>query len=919
MSGPRPLGLLALLIVASLLLPTNLFAVVVSAQGADETVVNEWVEVQFDITFSSFSDITVKVRYDIYEADLGLTYGVPASMFRSHLDSDPGIKQEYLDEAEADLRETINGTLGSLNLQNATVTLTPATVLSMGVNVTGDPYREPVSIVTSGKVTINPACLGLMPGASVDDLVRGTLKMGGILNLSVTLHAKAGHLNKFHIVPPAGFYFKAGLALTGTRDLSVDARPSSTEITEKTYLALVAASPADLKDRIDALADVDVKDLDEVVLSVNLSIYAVDSTKVSPYFPGVLGIYLVSSDGLRMAVAQGVLSWEDIRTLSVQPQIDALQSQLSVMLSGPLSLKFQWDNSSLEGYDVSSMTGRPVRATLTGSGALDMKGMSKHIAQDALWSGAKVPFQIGIYNDLNWSVKMTLPQNLTLEGTGLAPSGTINGRETYRWNKAYNPLKGDIARNGTWVPDHNGSVNIRIEVLSVDYDLIRVLAQHQTTLKFRVSVTIALDGLTLDSDLRKGLPGNVTLERANADLIRALIADGKVERAKIDDMVDDLSVKLQMQMAAALDRDVDFRVFLDEHSLDKNATGPILMKGSATISVEKDLNSKNSLISFLDTSKTFYLQGKEGWIVTYTIMLPKGIEIYKVTRSLKQTDFKQQPMVSKDKRSLVEVLDGDQDDNVTIYVKPTFDKTLSVIIVQPLCILSIVLVIVAIIGAVYMWRVYKRKARLKAMAPRKHRVQPPPVRIRERSRGAEMLERDGQHIDKYHKLQPHLHQHRLPLKTWKSEEGTDEDIPTPRAPVHRTPPTRPPKPVHVGDVMEAPVPRAMVPLAQPKPYLPQKPAAPVQPKHVTGGQERFVTCPSCKRRFSVHPEAEALECPHCGKKGKTAPKKPHIIGPQPASKAIRCPRCGNAIVYNEGQENIRCSKCGKEGKVKKKA
>jgi|GEM_PF-6993783 len=913
MSGPRPLGLLALLIVASLLLPMNLFAVEVKAQGADETVSNEWVEAQFNITFSSFSDINVNVRYDIYEADLGLTYGVPASMFRSHLNSDQNLKQEYLDKAESDLRETINGTLGSLDLQSASVTLAPATIISMGNNVTGDPYREPVSIGTSGKVTINPACLGLGPSASVDTLVRGTLEMGGILNLSVVLHASAGHLNKFHIIPPSGFYFKAGQALTSTRDLSIDARPSNITMTDNTYLALVAGNPANLKDRLDALAMVDVKDLDQVSLSVNLSIYTVDSTKISPHFPGVLGIYLVSADGLRMAVAQGLLSWDDIRSLSVQPQVDALQSQLSSMLSGPLSLKFQWDNGSLDGYDVGTMTGRPIKATLTGTGALDMKGMSKHIAQEALWSGAKVPFEIGIYNDLNWSVKMTLPQNLTLEGTGLAPSGTVAGRETYQWNKAYNPLKGDLARNGTWVPDHNGSVNVRIEVLSVDYDLIRVLGQHQTTLKFKVSVTIALDGLTLDSDLEKGIPGSVKLERANADLIRALIADGKVDRTKIDNMVDDQSQKLQMQMSAALDKDVDFRIFLDEHSLDRNATGPILMKGSATISVDKDLNTKDSLISFLDTSKTFYLQGKEGWVVTYSIIMPKGIEIYDVKRTLKASDFKQQPTVSTDKRSLVEVLDGDLDDNVTIYVKPTLDKTLSVIIVQPVCIMSIVLVIVAILGVAYFWRGHKRKARAKAMAARKHRVQPPPARVRERSQGASVLERDGQHIEKYRKLQPHLHQHRLPLKTWKSEEGADEELPVPRPAVWQ------PRPTHVGDVMETRVPKAVVPLAQPKPYLPQKPISPAQPKHVTGDQERFVTCPACKRRFSVHPEAEVLECPHCGKKGKAAPKKPHITGTLPATKSIRCPRCGNAIVYKEGEETIRCAKCGKEGKVKKKA
>ena len=911
MSGSRPLGLIALLIVAALLLPTNLFAVDVRANGTDLTPANEWVEAQFNITFTTFSDIKVNVRYDIYEADLGLSYGVPASTFRSHLNSDAGLKQAYLDKAESDLRDTVNGTLGALDLKDATVSLAPATVVSLGVNVTGDPYRQPVSIGTSAKVTINPACLGLGTGASVDTLVRGTLVMGGILNLSVVLHAAPGHVNTFHLIPPAGFYFKAGLAMTGTRDLSIDARNSTTNLTENTYIALVSGSPASLKDRIDANANVDVKDLDAVSLSVNLSIYAVDSTKISPHFPGVLGIYLVSADGLRMAVGQGLVTWDQIRSWSVQPQIDALQTQLSGMLAGPLSLKFEWDNTTLDGYDVATMTGRPVKATLTGTGALDMKGMSKDIAKAALWSGAKVPFQIGIYNDLNWAVKMTLPQNLTLQGSGLAPSSIANGRETFQWNKADNPLQGDIERNGTWVPENNGSVNVRIEIINVDYDLIRVLAQHQTTLKFKVSVSISIDGLTLDSDLKKGIPGNVTLVRANADLIRALIADGFVNRSKIDAMVSKQSQELQMEMSAAIGKDVDFRVFLDEHSLDRNATGPILIKGSATVSVDKDLNSKDDLGSFLDTSKTFNLQGRQDWVVTYTIIMPKGIVIYDVKRSLKASDFKQPPSVSSDKRSLVEVLDGDIEDNVTIYVRPTMDKTLSVIIVQPICILSIVLVIVAVIGGVYFWRAHKRKVRVKAMESRKRHVQPPPARIRERSQGAEVLERDGQHIEKYRKLQPHLHQHRLPLKRWVSEEETEEE--PPRTIV------RPPRPAHVGDIMEAPVPKAAVPLAQPKPYLPQETAVPAQQKHITGGQERFVTCPACKSRFSVHPEAEVLECPHCGKKGKAAPKKPHITGQQPATKAIRCPRCGNNIVYNEGQETIRCASCGKEGKVKKRA
>jgi len=908
MLGPRPGGLLAFLVVVALLSPLSLFSVDVRATGVDETPGPEWVEAQFNITFVSFSNITADVRYDVYEADLGVPTGVPASTFRSRLSSEPAVKKEYLDKAEQDLWTTINGTLGSLKLQNATVNVAPAAVRSLGQNVTGDIYRQPVSIGTSAQVTINPACLGLSASASVDRLVRGTLVMGGILNLSVDLRAQTGHLNKFHIVPPAGFYFRAGLALTSTSELSIDARNSTVALTDHTNLVLVSGAPAKLKARIDALANVDVQELDHVTLSVDVSIYAVDSTKISPHFPSVLGIYLVSADGLRMAVDQGLLSWADIKDLAVQSQVDALQKQLSGMMAGPLTLTFEWDQGSLTGYNVGTMVGGPVKAKMTGSGSLDLKGMSRHIADEALWSGARVPFKVDISNDLNWSVQMTLPKNLTLEGTGLAPTGAVGDREVYRWSKAVNPLNGHIARNGTWEPGQNGTVTVTIQLSNVDYDLIKVLGQQRTSFRFRVSVSVYLQSLPLDYDIKSSLPAGVTLDRANADLIRALIAEGKLDKSKIDSLVEDLSRQIKMQLSAALDKDVDFRVFIDQPTLGVNATGPIVLKGSADVTVEKSLNTQDSFGNLIDTAKRFYLQGRDGWTVTYKIGMPEGVEIYDVRRTLKASEFKVQPTVSKDKRTMVEVLDGELDDNVTIYVRPTFEKSIAEALPQPVCFMSIILVVVLIVGTVYYLRLRKRRALERAKDERRRRTQARPARRdrHDRAHGVSTLDRYGQNLEGYRKLQPHVHQHRLPLRHWKSEEGTEEEeLPRPTRTVQHT-------------VDRTPPPMAAVPLAQPKPYLPQKPAEPTTPKHITGAKERFVTCPACKRKFPVHPEAEVLECPHCGKKGKAAPKKPHITGARPATRSIKCPRCGSLITYGEEQEAIKCIKCGKEGRVKKR-
>ena len=905
----------ALLLVLALLLPLGQFPIGVQAQGTDDTPAPEWVVSQYNVTFGNFSDITVKVRYDVYEADLGLSTGVPASTFRGRIASEPGVKQEFMDKARQELMGIVNGTLGSLDLGNATVQASPGYIVSLGQNITGDIYRDPVSFGADAHVTINPACLGLPAGTSVDRLVRGTLVMGGILNLSVELKAKAGHLNLFHVVPPAGFYFKAGQALTSTRELSIDARNSTVDLGDHSYLALVYSVPAKLKARIDAPATVDVQKLDQVTLSVDLAIYAVDSTKVSPHFPSILGIYLVSADGLRMAVEEGLLTWAEVQDLTVQPQINALQSQLSGMLAGPMTLRFEWNQTSLSGYDAGVMVGRPVRARLTGNGSLDLKGMSRHIAEQALWSGAKVPFEIGIYNDMNWSVQMTLPKNVTLEGTGLAPSSIVGGRGTYSWDRAFSPLKGSLAMDSTWEPSINGTIDVKLEIVNVDYDLMKVLGQHRTAFKFKVSVNLALESMPLDDEIQSSLPADVKLERANADLIRALIAEKKLDRARIDSLVEDLSRAMKLQLGYALGKEVDFRVLVDEHTLNASAMGAIYLRGSATVTVDKDLNAKDSLGSLIDTAKTFHLQGQAGWMVIYRITMPDGVEIYEVHRSLKASDFKTQPAITKDKRTMVEILENDLDDNVTLFVRPTVEKSIAVALSQPVCFLPIILVVVAIVCIAYYWRGRRARAREKARTERGRRAQSARQHMEARhERGkATTLDKDGQNLEGYRKLQPHVHQHRLPLRQWKSE-GSEEEVPAPLPP-RRAPPRQTPRSLAMAP-ME---PRAEVPLARPKPYLPPKPEAPARPRHITGPSERFVTCPGCKRRFSTHPEAEVLECPHCGKKGKAPPKKPHIIGAQPATRTIKCPRCGSMITYGDGQETIRCSGCGKEGRVKKKA
>jgi hypothetical protein len=63
---------------------------------------------------------------------------------------------------------------------------------------------------------------------------------------------------------------------------------------------------------------------------------------------------------------------------------------------------------------------------------------------------------------------------------------------------------------------------------------------------------LSLHSLPLDTEIKNSLPGGVTLDRANADLIRALIAEGRLNRSIIDSLVDDLSRQIKRRSLTLL-------------------------------------------------------------------------------------------------------------------------------------------------------------------------------------------------------------------------------------------------------------------------------------------------------------------------------------------------------------------------------
>lgn len=835
-----PLAIVSLMFIALQLAPHISFDV--GAQGVDETPALEWVEADIDVIFDSYERMGLDVVYRVHEADLGLGYGVHATDLRGIIAGDGPIVDDILSDLTSDLEDCVNGTLASLDLDGAYRTVTGPELLDLGTDDHDDLYREPVTFGASVHVYLRPEAVGLPTAASLDDLVKGSLKMGGTMNLSIELSAEAGHMKTYTFIPPPETSFKAGEALVGEKTFAVDARGSLEEVDETRNLVFASSSPAHLTEELRAMAVLDMVAIDELHVDINVSIGAVGAGRISPYFPEVIGLDHVSADGIRMTVANGLMSWTDIYTAAISDEVAGLEDDLSETLDVDVHLVLEWVPDSLVGYDVGTMEGAPVLCQLTANISLDLMGISAELAILALGSGAKAPFEVAFDTDLDWEASIILPTDVVLEGTGLARTVLPSDRYEYSWSKGWGGLSGHIAHREPYVSDLYGVVAIELKVQGIDTDLGRALGSGMTTVTFKIDVSISVWSVPLSGELAALVPTGVDMRRATPDFVRRALAEGEVSRDTINESIDLITPEVSQQVTIAIGKEVDLRLFLVDQTLGPDATGPIELKGSAKASRDKDIDSEDMMQRVIEVGHRFVLRGREGWHVDYFISFPEGYEIVGHDHDIDKSLLPTAPKVSDDRREFIEVILGNNIDNVTIHVKPTLGKSVSEAIVQPICFGPIILVIVAIIASIYLWRTRRRRGKARKGGKRKG------VR-RERDRGDDGLD-----------------------DMTKGRGVVRRDRPPTGARAGRRPPRR-------ADVEEM--------------VLPKDDGPPIE--------KRSIRCPGCGRRFRVDPRYSSIICPQCGRKGKLpargtkmvrCPRCGETIRYREGERMVRCSNCG---------------------------
>jgi len=827
---------MVLMAVVMLSSPLQFLGSFVQGQGVDETEVDEWVEAQYEMIFSSFEEIRIKAVFEVYEADLDQAAGVPASTLRQLMATNDSMAETIMSGLGGDLSWVVNRSLSSLNLERSTITTIGPDLKDIGEDDVDDIYKEPLLFEGSAVVRLDPTSIGLPNECDLHDLVSGTLKMGGVLNLSFELVAEAGHLNNYRFTPPSGTVFMAGQAMTSVQEFAVDGRGSTEMVKNKEYLVFASRSPADLEESIKADILVDIREFDDLSITIDVVIDAVDSTDISPYFPDVLGLTLISADGIRMAVENGLMTWDDIYGLAVRDHVRETERQLSALMDGDLGLKFEWNQSSLSGYDPSQMTGPSLRGELTGSGSIDIRGLSANTAMEALRSGARVPLELEIESELDWSVDLCMPLGTTLEGTGLTPSKDQDDRVRFMLNRGFPTVKGFVVAEEQNEHEYDGEIMLDIDVKEFDDSIRKVLGQRKTTIWFDIDIEVDVHSVPLKGALLSHVPQDIEMERADADFVRALLADGEINKSVIDEVMNDLRPVVVDRLSKALGGQVTVRLFVEEQSLDVNTSGPIRILGSAKAKKDKDIDSLATVQYVIEVGQRFRLEGKEGWKVGYTIRLPEGMKVVRVEHSKSMTEFSERPKVT-DERTFTEVITDGGSDNVTLYVKPTLGYSVRSALSQPICSVPVLLVMVSIVGLSYWF--FKRRKRVKGERKRK----------KERS------------IDDYKAVPARVKGHGRPVRT----HGKVVD------PAHRTEQrrTKGPVPVRKGT----------------KRTLRKKVKCPDCGRRFTvDPRYSGIVCPHCGRKgkMTVGREYKKVQCPRCK----------HVIRYQKGDTSIKCNNCG---------------------------
>jgi len=686
------------------LLFSILFINTVSAEDTPDSLV----DATFTIEFVTGTELVVDVTMTAYKLTTDETYDADA--IKSATDDEMGALTY---ELYLMLKSQID-----VVFEDAEISSFERPIYSSGV------FNEELN------VKLTSSFFGLNESVDSESLVNGVLDMGAIVKYNFNLLTEPGWNNTFTCVLPESISFKS----TTTGELSLNAKEitwtlnwnganAETAADLSTYFKNPTTTVSETED-IFLTFDLDSSNVDNVSLTTTFLLKNIDiqNYNILPDFITELGF--VPSDGIRLFIDNGLLSWDTFyqKTVKLVEQTTISTIEHS-SFNQTLTMVFRWDPDTSTNcsspFNTTNMDDDPaIKAELTSKYPVELRicnissraffglvnaGAVANIAAEDVNFGDKLD-EIG----RAYEVLLHLPTDVYLEGENI-----------YSWNQS-TPISGVFISDLQPLPKYsneNIDTYIEIEISKMDLNIpsfftgkTELTATAHLEESCRMYVTLFPGEFSISKKM--------DLPYLNSDAFRVCVEESVFNEEDVDVYLTNKKDVFELRMSNVLNGlkikgVVDKDVFSDSLSWDKDISN---MDDVAPVVASSYANKLYPVVFRLSlwppdiriSNQTFTLESIENQSVTYRIIFPKGISVTGKD-TLNKSILKGK---TPDGREYVEVSFASDEEMKT-------DVLTCVLVASPLytlgqflpCIISLVLVVILII-IVYLFRKKKKGKKL---------------------------------------------------------------------------------------------------------------------------------------------------------------------------------------------------------------
>ena len=580
------------------------------------------------------------------------------------------------------------------------------------------------------KVKLTPTFFGLNASVNTESLVNGVLDMGAVITYNFNLVTEPGWNNTFTYLLPDSINFKSA----NTDEVSLDTKEITWTLnwnaaeTEKTaVLSTHLNSPTTAASEAEDLFltfDLDSSNVNNVSLTTIFSLRNMDIREYAILPDFITELDFVPSDGIRLFIDNGILSWDELYQNTIKPVEQATISTIEhSSFNQTLEMLFNWDSETSTNcttpYNTTHMDEVPaIKAKLTSEHSVELllcnissraffglvnAGATANISEDDVNFGDRLD-EIG----RSYEVLLHLPTDIYLEGDNI-----------YRWNESIS-LSGIFSSDLQPLPKYSEeNINTYIEIDMNKLDL-NIPSFFTGKAEFTANAHSKEDTHLFVTRFPRefGLSDKIDMQYLNSDAFRVCVDESVFSTEEVDAYLSDNKDAFEMRMSNVLNGlkikgIVDKEVFSDSLSWDKDishmdAVTPVVASAYANnlypVSFSFSLWPPEMHIS----NQNFTFESIKNQSVTYRIEFPKGVSVT-ATDTLNKSILKGN---TTDGREYIEVFFAPGEDE-------KIDTITCVIVASSLymlgqflpCIISFVLVVILTI-IVYMLRRKRRGRKL---------------------------------------------------------------------------------------------------------------------------------------------------------------------------------------------------------------